>query len=180
MEKIKLLTGAHFRKNKTTSIGLFFLMILAAMLISSSLLLFTDVYPTISREAERLNAGDGFLRLTENIDGIDDETIEELMDGDVKDYEAWHSLVYSKVSVPFGGGKVVMNLQINDDEVLNRRLARTELVTEDSSITENYIILPYQFYTSKSFAIGDTFTLELLGNKYDLTVKGFKNNTYFG
>ena len=180
MEKIKLLTGAHFRKNKTTSIGLFFLMILAAMLISSSLLLFTDVYPTISREAERLNAGDGFLRLTGNIDGIDDETIEELMDGDVKDYEAWHSLVYSKVSVPFGGGKVVMNLQVNDDEVLNRRLARTELVTEDSSITENYIILPYQFYTSKSYAIGDTFTLELLGNKYDLTVKGFTNNTYFG
>ena len=180
MEKIKLLTGSHFRKNKATSIGLFLLMILAAMLISSSLLLFTDVYPTISREAERLNAGDGFLRLTEDLTGIDDDCIKDLMDGDVSEYEAWHSLVYSKVSVPFGGGKVVMNLQVNDDEVLNRHLARTELVTEDSSITENYIILPYQFYTSKSYAIGDNFTLELLGNKYDLTVKGFTNNTYFG
>lgn len=180
MEKIKLLTGSHFRKNKATSIGLFLLMILAAMLISSSLLLFTDVYPTISREAERLNAGDGFLRLTEDLTGIDDDCIKDLMDGDVSEYEAWHSLVYSKVSVPFGGGKVVMNLQVNDDEVLNRHLARTELVTEDSSITENYIILPYQFYTSKSYEIGDTFTLELLGNKYDLTVKGFTNNTYFG
>ena len=105
MEKIKLLTGSHFRKNKATSIGLFLLMILAAMLISSSLLLFTDVYPTISREAERLNAGDGFLRLTEDLTGIDDDCIKELMDGDVSEYEAWHSLVYSKVSVPFGGGK---------------------------------------------------------------------------
>ena len=72
MEKIKLLTGSHFRKNKATSIGLFLLMILAAMLISSSLLLFTDVYPTVEREAKRLNAGNGFFRFTEDLTGLDD------------------------------------------------------------------------------------------------------------
>ena len=86
MEKIKLLTGSHFRKNKATSIGLFLLIILAAMLICASILLFTNVYPTVSREAENLNAGDGFIRLTKDIEGIDDNCIGKLMNGDVKEY----------------------------------------------------------------------------------------------
>lgn len=180
MEKIKLLTGSHFRKNKATSIGLFFLMILAAMLISSSLLLFTDVYPTVEREAKRLNAGNGFFRFTEDLTGLDDAYIEELMDGDVKEYEAYHCLCYPHISVPFGDGKVVMNIQISDREALNKKVARTEIVTGDDSIHENYVYLPYQFYTSHSNKIGDTYSFELLGKKYDLKVKGFTNTTYFG
>lgn len=180
MEKIKLLTGSHFRKNKATSIGLFLLIILAAMLICASILLFTNVYPTVSREAENLNAGDGFIRLTKDIEGIDDACIGKLMNGDVKEYEAYHSLVYNSTSVPFGSGKVVMHVQVNNSEAFNKKVGRTEVVEEDTSIESNYIYLPYQFYTSKSNEIGDTYSIELLGKKYDLTVKGFTNNTYFG
>ncbi|MBR6094370.1 MAG: ABC transporter permease [Lachnospiraceae bacterium] len=180
MEKTILLTKSHFRKNKATSIGLFLLMILAALLISASMLLFTDVYPTVSREAVRLNAGDGFFRLTKDISSVDDAVIEKLMDGQTAEYEAYHALCYKSVSVPFGDGKVVMNIQINGSEALDKKVARTEIVTEDPLITKNYVYLPYQFYTSKSFKIGDLYSFELLGNKYDLTVKGFTNNTYFG
>ena len=180
MNKVWLLTKSHFRKNKATGIGLFFLMILAAMLICSSFLLFTDVYPTVEREAGRLDAGDGFLRLTTDLTGIDDEVIEKLMDGDVTGYEAYHSLCYKSISVPFGNGKVVMNVQLNDSEAFHKKMARTEVVIEDESIKENYVYLPYQFYTSKSYAIGDTYSIELCGKKYDFTVKGFTNNTYFG
>ena len=180
MNKVWLLTKSHFRKNKATGIGLFFLMILAAMLICSSFLLFTDVYPTVEREAGRLDAGDGFLRLTTDLTGIDDEVIEKLMDGDVTGYEAYHSLCYKSISVPFGNGKVVMNVQLNNPEAFHKKMARTEVVIEDESIKENYVYLPYQFYTSKSYAIGDTYSIELCGKKYDFTVKGFTNNTYFG
>ena len=180
MEKIKLLTGSHFRKNKATGIGLFFLIILAAMLICASILLFTNVYPTVSREAENLNAGDGFIRLTKDIEGIDDACIGKLMNGDVKEYEAYHSLVYNSTSVPFGSGKVVMHVQVNNSEAFGKKVGRTEIVEEDINIESNYISLPYQFYTSKSNEIGDTYSIELLGKKYDLTVKGFTNNTYFG
>ena len=180
MEKIKLLTGSHFRKNKATGIGLFFLIILAAMLICASILLFTNVYPTVSREAENLNAGDGFIRLTKDIEGIDDACIGKLMNGDVKEYEAYHSLVYNSTSVPFGSGKVVMHVQVNNSEAFGKKVGRTEIVEEDINIESNYIYLPYQFYTSKSNEIGDTYSIELLGKKYDLTVKGFTNNTYFG
>lgn len=180
MEKIKLLTGSHFRKNKATGIGLFLLIILAAMLICASILLFTNVYPTVSREAENLNAGDGFIRLTKDIEGIDDACIGKLMNGDVKEYEAYHSLVYNSTSVPFGSGKVVMHVQVNNSEAFNKKVGRTEIVEADTNIESNYIYLPYQFYTSKSNEIGDIYSIELLGKKYDLTVKGFTNNTYFG
>ena len=180
MEKILLLTGSHFRKNKSTAIGLFILMLLASMLISCSILIFTDVYPTAEREGRRLNAGDGFFRFTKNLTGIDEDAIDELMDGDVKDYEAYHCLNYMAVSVPFGANEIVMNIQVSDSDILNNTVGRTEIVTEDESIKNDYIYLPYQFYTSNSFDIGDKYSFELLSKKYDLTVKGFTNTTYFG
>ncbi len=180
MEKIKLLTGAHLRKNKSTAIGLFILMLLASMLISCSFLLFTDVYPTAEREAKRLNAGDGFFRFSKNIEGIDDEAIKDIMGEDVDDYEAYHCLNYKAISIPFGANEIVTNVQVVDDSILDNELGRTEIITEDKSIKKDYIYLPYQYYTSKTCDIGDTFTIELLSKKYDFTVKGFTNTTYFG
>ena len=180
MEKTKLLTASHFRKNKGTYVGLFLLMLLAAMLISSVLLLFIDVYPTVEREAERLNSGNGYLRFSKNINGIDDAALSRLMDGDVSGYEAYHCLCYSAVSVPFGDGNVVIDAQVTDSRVFDKKIARNEIILEDSSITGNYIYLPYQFYTSETRKLGDIYTMELMGRKYDLKVKGFFNTVYFG
>lgn len=180
MEKIKLLTGSHFRKNKATSIGLFLLIILAAVMISSSMLLFTNVYPTVSSDAERLNAGDGFLRFTNDLTGIDDACIKDLMNDEVKEYESYRILFYNEVSVPFGDGKVVMHIHVNNPDAFKRQMAQAEILDEDENITENYVYLPYQFYTSHSNKIGDKYSVELLGKTYDLTVKGFFNTTYFG
>ncbi|MCR5767048.1 MAG: ABC transporter permease [Lachnospiraceae bacterium] len=180
MEKTKLLTASHFRKNKGTYVGLFLLMLLAAMLISSVLLLFIDVYPTVEREAERLNSGNGYLRFSKNISGIDDAALSRLMDGDVSGYEAYHCLCYSAVSVPFGDGNVVIDAQVTDSRVFDKQIARNEIILEDSSITGNYIYLPYQFYTSETRKLGDIYTMELMGRKYDLKVKGFFNTVYFG
>ena len=180
MEKIKLLTGSHFRKNKGTSVGLFLLIILASMLIGASLLLFTDVYPTISREAVRLNAGNGFFRFTGDLTGVDENCIKDLMKNDTTEYESYWILNYDSISVPFGNGKVVMNVHLNRPEAFNRKMARTEIVMEDKSITGSYVYLPYQFHTSKSNKIGDLYHVELGGKKYDFTVRGFVNTTYFG
>lgn len=180
MEKIKLLTSSHFRKNRGTSVGLFLLIILASMLICASLLLFTDVYPTVSREAVRLNAGEGFFRFTGDLSGVDDECIKNLMKNETKEYESYRVLNYDSVSVPFGNGKVVMHVHLNRPEAFNRKMARTEIVMEDESISGSYVYLPYQFYTSKSIEIGDTYPVELGGKKYNFTVRGFVNTTYFG
>ena len=180
MEKIKILTGSHLRKNKATAIGLFLLMILASMLISASLLLFTDVYPTAEREAERLNAGEGYLRLVKDINGLDDEAIEKILGDDVKDFETYKCLVYTATPVPFGDGENVMNIQVSTKDIFDKKIAGTEIVSEDENIKSDYIYLPYQFYTSKTNEIGDIYKFELCGKKYELKVKGFTNTTYFG
>ena len=78
MEKTILLAKSNFRKNKGTSVGLFLLMFMAAMLVGVSLLIFLDAYPTAAKEAKRLDAGDGYLWIGEDLRGIDDEFIEDL------------------------------------------------------------------------------------------------------
>ena len=70
MNKILLLAKSHFRKNKGTSVGLVSLMLIAAMLLSLSLAVLFDAYPMAKKEAERLDSGDGFFRISEGIDAM--------------------------------------------------------------------------------------------------------------
>ena len=79
MNKTLLLTKSNLRKNRGTSVGLFLLMVIATCLIGVSLLIFFDAYPMASKEAERLNAGDGFITIQDGLEGFDDEKIEELI-----------------------------------------------------------------------------------------------------
>lgn len=180
MGKIILLTGSHFRKNRGTSVGLFLLMTLAAMLISIAMLLFFDAHPTPVKEAKRLDAGDGYIRISKSVADIDDALIDDSMNKDTEWYEITHCLTYDAVSLPFGNGELSMNLLVEDREALNRQRARLEIVTEDEQITGSYIYLPYQFYTSGGYQTGDSYQIELLGKTYTYTVKGFLNTTYFG
>ena len=179
MNKIMLLTGAHWRKNKGTSIGLVLLMMLAAMMICISLLLFTDAYPTASREADRLDAGDVYCRLTGDVDGVDDAFINSYF-GDYIEGVYSYRTITSLTSVPFGTGTQLMSIQIGSDELWNKALGRSEIVTEDGSVTHDYVYLPYQFYTSGGYEIGDKYEFEYYGKNYDLTVKGFLTTPYFG
>lgn len=180
MEKIILLAKSNFRKNKGTSVGLFLLMFLAALLVGVSLLIFLDAYPTAGKEAARLDAGDGYLWISEDLNGIDDKFIEELVGEDTDRYETYRCLGYSNVSLPFGNGNVAPGLVVYDSRAFETDMNRTEVVTEDTSITDGYIYLPYQFYTSGGYEIGDEYSFELMGNKYSYDVRGFINTTYFG
>lgn len=180
MGKELLLTKSNFKKNKGTCIGLFLLMLISTALIGVSLLVLLDAYPTAKREAERLDAGDGYIWLTNDIAGLDDSTMEKLFDGDVETFEAYHCLGYSNVSLPFGEGTMGPALYVVGDEVFETKMNRTEIVESDDSITKDYLYLPYQFFTSGGYEMGDTYSFELLGKKYALKVKGFINTTDFG
>lgn len=180
MNKILLLSKSHWRKNKGTSIGLVSLIFIAALLFSLSVIVLLDAYPIAQKEADRLDSGDGFMRLAMNIDGIDEEVIDEAIRDDVTRYYTYKGLDYI-TSVPFADGVMTVNVQLNDAATaFNKEMANSEIITEDTSITSDYVYLPYQFYTSGGFDIGDTFKLELQGNKYDLTVRGFLTTPYFG
>ena len=82
MNKTLLLTRSNLRKNRGTSIGLFLLMVIATCLIGISLLIFLDCYPSVSREAVRLNGGDGYISISGNLEGFTDEKITELIKED--------------------------------------------------------------------------------------------------
>ncbi len=180
MEKTKLLTLSNFRKNKGTSVGLFLLMMLASMLVGVSLLMFFDAYPTAEKEAKKLDAGDGYLWINKDLKGIDDAFIDELFKKDAERYETVHCLGYNNVSLPFGKGTVAPGLAVNDSSAFGKTLNRTEVIIEDESVAAPYIYLPYQFFTSGGEKIGDVYSFELMGAKYDLNVRGFINTTYFG
>ena len=192
MGKISLLMKSNFRKNKGTSIGLLLLMLLATMIIGVSMLVFIDAYPTSGREADRLNAGDGFILLGNDTTGLDNEKIDELLGSSVEQYEFYHCMGYNNVSLPFGDGELSETIVMYDSRVFEdskggvsggkagAAIDRIEVVTEDSSITDNYMYLPYQFYTSGGINIGDDYTFEYHGTKENLKVRGFINTTYFG
>ncbi|MCR5527999.1 MAG: ABC transporter permease [Saccharofermentans sp.] len=180
MNKSLLLARAHFRKNKGTSIGLLCLLIITAMLLCLSLLMVTDAYPLASIEAERLDSGDGFFRITEDLTGLDEQVFDEILEEDTGRHYTYQCLNYI-MSVPFAGGDMSCNFQFCDgDTAFNKGLARSEIVTEDTSVTTDYVILPYQFYTSGGYKIGDDFNIVVQGNKYDLKVRGFLTTPYFG
>ena len=88
MNKTLLLTRSNLRKNRGASIGLFLLMMIATCLVGISLLIFFDCYPTARKTSERLNAGDGFVIISEDLNGITDEKIEDLFGADSERYLA--------------------------------------------------------------------------------------------
>lgn len=180
MGKVILLAGSNFRKNRGTSIGLFLLMTIAACLIGIVLLVIMDAYPLAGREAERLNAGDGYFRIDGDIDGIDADYVNDLIGEDVSDFVIYRSLAFNTANVPFGDGKTACNILVDNKDAFSRTVDRTEIITEDTSISGAYLYLPYQFYTSGGYNIGDTYSFTLGGADYDLSVRGFINVTYYG
>ena len=180
MEKTLLLARSNLRKNRGTSAGLFLLMLVAACLIGVVFLVLTDAYPLASREAERLNAGDGYLYICEDIEGIDEDYVRDLLGDDVSEYSTYRCLTYTTANVPFGDGKTACNVIVDSDEAFDRTVDRTEIIVEDETINEDYLYLPYQYYTSGGYDIGDTYSFTLDGNQYALKVRGFTNLTFYG
>ena len=180
MRKELLLTKSNFQKNKGSSIGLFLLCVVSAALILISLMLFVDVYPAARTEAQRLNAADGYMSLGGDLSGIDKDTLLEMWQEDVKTLETYHALGLGTVELPFADGTLGKSLFIHNSDAFYTEMNRTDIVCSDETVTEDYIYLPYQFYTSGGCKIGDTYSFELKGVTYSYTVKGFHNNAYMG
>ena len=132
MNKTLLLTKSNLRKNRGTSVGLFLLMVIATCLIGISLLIFMDCYPSVSREAVRLNGGDGYISIAGNVEGFTDEKIAELFDEDTDSYYVYHDLKLTNHPITFGNGEVVISVDICDDTAFTRPMNTFEVITEDT------------------------------------------------
>ena len=165
MNKTLLLTRSNLRKNRGTSVGLFLMMLIATCLVGISLLIFFDAYPTAQKRAEELNAGDGFITIRGGLDGFTDEKIDELIGEDTDHYYVYRDITYPTMTLPFGDGNAALTLAVDDETAFDREMNRIEVVKEDTSITEKYVYLPYQFNTSGGFDTGDTYEYETYGQK---------------
>ncbi|MEE3467194.1 MAG: ABC transporter permease [Eubacterium sp.] len=176
---MNILTKANFRKNKGTSIGLLILMILTSMLIGLVCLIFLDAYPSAEEEGKRLNAGDGVIILSNYTSEIEDAELKDVLSEDVETYETSSMLANGATSMKFGEGSIINELFINNANEFERTMNRSEIITEDTSITGHYIYLPNQFATSGGYHMGDTYEFELLGKTYSFPIRGFFSTTYF-
>ena len=180
MDKILLLTKSNLRKNRGTSVGLFLLMFIATMLIGVSLMIFFDALPIARSEAERLNAGDGYIMVRNGISDITDEKIEELIKDDTDRYYVYKNLQFGAVPLPFGSGDVSIDIALCDSSAFNRQMDKMEVILEDTSVTGDYIYLPYQFYSGGGIKLNDKFEFSVEGVTYSFTAKGFTALTYGG
>lgn len=180
MNKTLLLTKSNLRKNRGTTVGLFLLMFISTCLIGISLMIFFDAIPTARKEATRLNAGDGYILASNGVEDMTDEKIGELIEDDTDEYYIFKNLQFTAVSLPFGSGNVSIDTAICNSSAFEKKMDRMEVVIEDESVKENYIYLPYQFYTSGGQRLGDKFDFTLDGVDYSFTVKGFTAVTYGG
>ena len=180
MNKTLLLTKSNLRKNRGTSVGLFLLMFIATCLIGVSLMIFFDALPTVDREAKRLNAGDGYIMVSNGVEDMTDEKIRELIKDDTDSYYIFKNLQFGATSLPFGTGNVSIDIAISDKSAFEKKMDKMEVIVEDKNIKDNYIYLPYQFYTGGGIRIGDKFDFQIEGTEYSFTVKGFTAVTYGG
>ena len=124
MTKEKMLAKSHFRKNKGSSIGIFCLMLLASMLMSLAMILFTDTYPTAAKEAERLNGGDGMMYVSSETLKIDDAYLSDLLQGAEK-YELEKALYYPLLSLPFGSSEMDNSVKVcRMESMMKKTMAR--------------------------------------------------------
>ena len=180
MDKTLLLTKSNLRKNRGTTIGLFLLMFISTCLIGISLMIFFDAIPTASKEAVRLKAGDGYIVARNGIKDMTDEKIGELIKDDTDEYYVFKNLQYTALSLPFGSGNVSIDTAICNSSAFDKKMDKMEVVLEDASVKDNYIYLPYQFYTSGGKRLNDKFVFTLEGVEYNFTIKGFTAVTYGG
>ena len=180
MNKTLLLTKSNLRKNRGTTVGLFLLMFIATCLIGISLMVFFDAIPTVRKEATRLKAGDGYILASNGVKDMTDEKIGELIKDDTDEYYIFKNLQFTAVSLPFGSGNVSIDTAICNGRAFDKKMDKMEVVLEDASVKDNYIYLPYQFYTSGGKRLNDKIVFTLEGVEYSLIIKGFTAVTYGG
>lgn len=174
--KSVLLAKSNIRKNKGLSICILLLITIASMFICLSFILSNDYSKNANKEAKRLNTSNGYLYSCSDAKDVDKAYIDSIMNIDeVESYEYTDILTY-QTDVEFNGGKVTPYVFFGNSSIFNKEIGKTEILKEDTSITENYIYLPNHIHTGGKFNIGDTYTIAYPKQSYTFTIRGYIHN----
>ncbi len=162
--------GLFLRLSKKILIAIMLLGILTSICLFSLLTLLSDYKQNFVRECEETNAQDNvFVFAGRDIAELKND-ISVLLDNDekVKDYEFLDSSYFWGGS-KFGEGIILSwILPVNLSDAKSKDIGRFRIVMQDESISDG-VYLPYLFYVSRNYSIGDDFTLT--DNSKELTVK---------
>ena len=174
--KSLLLAKSNIRKNKGLSICILLLITIASMFICLSFILSNDYSKNANKEAKRLNTSNGYLYSCLDAKNIDKAYIDSIMNiEEVESYEYTDILTY-QTDIEFNGGKVTPYVFFGNSSIFDKEIGKTEILKEDTSITDNYIYLPNHIHTGGKFNIGDTYTIEYPNKSYTFTIRGYIHN----
>lgn len=177
--KSLLLAKSNLRKNKGLSLCITLLILISSMFICVSGLLIFDYQKNSYRVADKLSTSKIDLFSRDNKENLDEKYIKSLLPETVKEYEYVND-IKAQIPIKFNGGEVTPIISIINSEHLNRKLSKIEILEEDTSITENFIYVPYHIHTGGGLNIGDTYELKFPSKTYQFVIKGYLNTIYAG
>ena len=174
--KSVLLAKSNIRKNKGLSICILLLIIIASMFICLSFILSNDYSKNGNKEAKRLNTGNGYLYGFIDCSTIDKTYIDNVFDiPEVEEYE-YTDILGFQTPIEFRGGTVTPIVFFGNSSTFDKEMGKTEILKEDTTITENYIYLPYHIHTGGGFNIGDEYTIAYPNKTYTFKIRGYIHN----
>ncbi|MDD5934462.1 MAG: ABC transporter permease [Clostridiales bacterium] len=179
--KMLLIAKSNMRKNRTATITLTILLMIATMMLYIGLGVIFQVNHFFDKKDQEIN-GTGFVVLSPEKQEKPLLKILKDMEG-VSDIESQHVINYSWIPVKNltknNEAKAFSILMLNaDDDIKYCKLNMT--VSEIEQIPkENSIILPYYLSVSDGYQIGDRVELEIQGEKIEFEVYGFHEETLF-
>ena len=169
-----LIAKSNLRKFKGLTICLTLLILIASMFITVITLLQTDYKNNADKNAKKLNAADVCFIF---YDELDQNEMKNLFSEDVKDYYIYPSLT-TTAKYKFNDAELDSDLVFKKTDTFDRTISKIEMVKETKTNYDNFIYLPYQFYSGGGIRLGEEYKIVISNATYTFKVKGFFNSTY--
>lgn len=177
MRAVWMLVMANFRKNKGQAIGMLILILMTAMFMNIGLSMYFSVGNYYDERAEELNTPDFVTQEKENIPNTARYNFITEYPG-VNEVET-QSILHGIGALLINGERATTSIIIADGTA-KQHMNPPHLVGEYMPLKDNAIYIPYSYFLSESYSIGDTFTLEFAGKKLEFIVAGSTEEIFFG
>lgn len=175
MKNEVLLAKSNFKKTKGSSIGIICLLTLISFIMCLVLLIMVGFKPQAKRFTEAHNPPTVALVASYNDTMYSSSDFTNYFD-DAEDVSgfSYYEGVSAQINVAFGKGTMLSTIFVESiEEMKSRNINEIVVVSEDETITENYIYVPYVLHTSGDYNLGDEYTLNIPSDNRILKIKGF-------
>ncbi|MCL2350772.1 MAG: hypothetical protein FWC67_04760, partial [Defluviitaleaceae bacterium] len=179
MKQILLLTIANLRKNAGQTIGMVVMIIIAALFLNISLVLYFDAANFFEDKAEELNAPH-FVGIQTLQDGGRGREVYEFL----ASFEGISEIEIQYVITDNGGFYPADTLRAGHTIISradsHQRMNPPSFLGDYLQLSYDSIYVPHFMILEGGFALGDEFILEFQGNQHAFTVAGGTQEIMFG